>query len=161
MDRLDLTGRIVLSAGGLLLALIAGRTLADPIGTAAAAGLALRTPGAIGVFLSTGGGFPLGAALFALACAASRRTVGPGLASLAIFIMATLAVRLAAIVRFGGFAAQRGPVIGETLIALATVAVLAARYAADRRRQMRGEAADLRHSLGTPVPPETRAEPVP
>lgn len=132
MTRLDSTSRIVLAASGLLLALIAGRTLADPVGTAAAAGLALRTPGAIGVFLSTGGGFPLGAALFVLACAATGRALGAGLTLLAIFMIATLAVRLAAIAFFGGFAAQKGPVAGEMLVALAAMAVLAARHAAER-----------------------------
>ena len=116
--------RGLLVLGAALLAMIAAKGIADPSGTAAGDGVMLTTPFSQTLFQVAVGGFPLGGALFALGSALSTRSLRPGLAFLATFLFAALAIRLLGVQEHGGLAQNFRPITGEAVIGTASLAVL-------------------------------------
>ena len=116
--------RLVLLFQGVVLTLIASRVLVDPIGATAKDQIGLGSPLAIVVTQIGFGAFPLAAAIFVVICALSAATLRAGLAFVLIFDLTALAVRLHAVLAVGGFAANRGPFIGETLFGVLALGAL-------------------------------------
>src|SRR5215470_5689538 len=86
--------RLILLPPTAILALIAARYLANPIGSAAAQGIVL--PPGLGVTIARVGlgGFPLGCAVFLATCLLSNRRLMTGLTFAAIMLSVVLAVRV-------------------------------------------------------------------
>jgi hypothetical protein len=125
MARLPLHfARFVLLFQGVVLTLIASRILLDPIGASAKVQIDLGSPLAIVVAQIGFGAFPLAAAIFVAVCALSARTLRAGLIFVLIFDLTALAVRLHAVLPAGGFAQNRGPLIGETVFSVLALAGL-------------------------------------
>jgi len=116
--------RLVLLFQSVALILIASRILFDPVGASAKAQITLGSPLAIVVAQIGFGAFPLAAALFVAVCALSARTLRAGLTFVLIFDLTALAVRVHALLPAGGFAQNRGPLIGETIFGLLALAGL-------------------------------------
>ena len=116
--------RLVLLFQGVVLTLIAARVLIDPIAASAKDQIGLGSPLAIVVTQIGLGAFPLAAAIFVVVCAFSVATLRAGLAFVLIFDLTALAVRLHAVLAVGGFAANRGPFIGETMFGVLALAAL-------------------------------------
>ena len=116
--------RIVLLLQGVVLTLIAARVLSDPIAASAQDQIGLGSPLAIVVAQIGFGAFPLAAAIFVIVCAISVATLRVGLAFVLIFDLTALAVRLHAVLAVGGFAANRGPFIGETVFGVLALGAL-------------------------------------
>jgi hypothetical protein len=116
--------RLVLLFQSAALILIASRTLFDPVGAAAKAQISLGSPLAIVVAQIGFGAFPLAAALFVAVCALSVLTLRAGLTFVLIFDLTALAVRVHALLPVGGFAQNRGPLIGETVFGVLALAAL-------------------------------------
>jgi hypothetical protein len=116
--------RLVLLFQAVVLTLIASRILLDPVGASAKAQISLGSPLAMVVAQIGFGAFPLAAAIFVAVCALSARTLRAGLTFVLILDLTALAVRLHAMLPAGGFAQNRGPLIGETAFSVLAVAAL-------------------------------------
>jgi hypothetical protein len=116
--------RLVLIFQAVVLTLIASRILLDPVGASAKAQISLGSPLAMVVAQIGFGAFPLAAAIFVAVCALSARTLRAGLTFVLILDLTALAVRLHAMLPAGGFAQNRGPLIGETAFSVLAVAAL-------------------------------------
>jgi hypothetical protein len=116
--------RLVLLFQAVVLTLIASRILLDPVGASAKAQISLGSPLAMVVAQIGFGAFPLAAAIFVAVCALSARTLRAGLTFVLILDLTALAVRLHAMLPAGGFAQNRGPLIGETVFSVLAIAAL-------------------------------------
>ncbi len=116
--------RLVLLFQGVVLTLIASRILLDPIAASAKQQISLSSPLAIVVAQIGFGAFPLAAAIFVVICALSVRRLRTGLAFVLIFDLTALAVRVHGVLSVGGFAANRGPFIGETVFSVLALGAL-------------------------------------
>jgi hypothetical protein len=116
--------RLVLLFQSVALILVASRILFDPVGASAKAQISLGSPLAIVVAQIGFGAFPLAAAVFIVVCALSTRTLRAGLTFVVIFDVTALAVRVHALAPAGGFAQNRGPLIGETVFGVLALAAL-------------------------------------
>jgi hypothetical protein len=116
--------RLVLLFQAVVLTLIASRILLDPVGASAKAQISLGSPLAMVVAQIGFGAFPLAAAIFVAVCALSARMLRAGLTFVLILDLTALAVRLHAMLPAGGFAQNRGPLIGETVFSVLAVAAL-------------------------------------
>jgi hypothetical protein len=116
--------RLVLLFQAVVLTLIASRILLDPVGASAKAQISLGSPLAMVVAQIGFGAFPLAAAIFVAVCTLSARTLRAGLTFVLILDLTALAVRLHAMLPAGGFARNRGPLIGETVFSVLAVAAL-------------------------------------
>jgi len=126
--------RTVLVLGAALLGMIALHSIIDPVGTAAHNQITLRSDFAVTVQQVGFGAFPLGAALFALGSAFSRKSLAGGLTLVAALVLTAVLVRLYGILEHGGLALNLRPLAGEfTLGALRLMALWFERLAERRR----------------------------
>jgi cytochrome b561 len=116
--------RIVLLFQGIVLTLIASRSLLDPVAASAKDQIALGSPLAIVVSQIGFGAFPLAVAIFVLMCAFSARRLRTGLMFILIVDLTALLVRAHGVMQVGGFAENRGPFIGETVFSILAIAAL-------------------------------------
>src|SRR5580704_11251827 len=86
--------RGVLVAATLILALICGKFIADPVGSATASTMTLGSPLAITNMRASFGAFPLGCAIFTLVCLVSAQRRLIGLIFVATIIGTALVIRL-------------------------------------------------------------------
>ena len=130
--------KAVLVLATLVLALIARKFIADPVGAAAASTMTLGSALAITNMRASFGAFPLGCAIFTLICLLSSRRRINGLSFVATLVGTALAVRLFGVVADGTFiqsarvlAAEAGLV---SLSGLALYAELSARTSVTKQR---------------------------
>src|SRR5437868_1695199 len=96
--------RAVLLAALVVLSLIAGKFVGDPVGSAAASGITLGTPLAVTNMRASFGAFPLGCALFVLVCLVTSSLRRTGLVFVMLVVGTALAVRVFGIILDGTFA---------------------------------------------------------
>jgi len=125
--------RIVLAGAAFILAMIARKFIADPVGAAAASQIHLGSALAMTNMRASFGAFPLGCALVAAGSLASSRFHLSGLVTVATVIGSALVVRLAGVLSDGTFAQSRTVLSAEAGLLLfsllAIVAVLSRRAA--------------------------------
>ena len=125
--------RIVLAGAAFILAMIARKFIADPVGAAAASQIHLGSALAMTNMRASFGAFPLGCALVAAGSLASPRFHLSGLVTVATVIGSALVVRLGGVVSDGTFAQSRTVLSAEAGLLLfsllAIVAVLSRRAA--------------------------------
>jgi hypothetical protein len=92
-----LLGRIPLVMATVIFTVISVRFIADPIHTAAAAGILFTRPAGITVGRIAFGAFPLGFAITTVLCLISPRRLSLGLAFVAIMLSVALVVRVVGI----------------------------------------------------------------
>jgi len=117
MDRImPWISRAVLLAVLVVLALISRKFIGNPVETAAASDIALRSPVAITNMRASFGAFPLGCALFALVCLVTSSLRRTGLVFVALIIGTALAVRIFGIVADGTLAESLRLAIAESVL---------------------------------------------
>jgi hypothetical protein len=125
--------RIVLAGAAFILAMIARKFIADPVGAAAASQIHLGSALAMTNMRASFGAFPLGCALVAAGSLASSRFHLSGLVTVATVIGSALVVRLGGVLSDGTFAQSRTVLSAEAGLLLfsllAIVAVLSRRAA--------------------------------
>lgn len=124
--------RIALAAAGLVLTMIAGKYIVDPVGAAAASQTSLGSPVAITNMRASFGAFPLGCALIAFGSLASPRFRLSGLATVATVIGSALAVRLGGIFVDGTFAESRPVLAAESILFAFSLAAILGEVARKR-----------------------------
>lgn len=126
--------RTVLVLGAALLGSIALHSIIDPVGTAAHNQVWLRSDFAITVQQVGFGAFPLGAALFALGSAFSRKSLAGGLTLVAALVLTAVVVRLYGILEHGGLAPNLRPLAGEFTLGILSLMALWFERLAERQR---------------------------
>ena len=127
--------RIVLAGAAFILAMIARKFIADPVGAAAASQIHLGSALAMTNMRASFGAFPLGCALVAAGSLASSRFHLSGLVTVATVIGSALVVRLAGVVSDGTFAQSRTVLSAEAgllLFSLLAIVAVLSRRAASR-----------------------------
>src|SRR5438128_7129866 len=108
--------RAVLLAALVVLSLIAGKFVGDPVGSAAASGITLGSPLAVTNMRASFGAFPLGSALFILACLLTSGLRRTGLLFVALIVGTALAVRIFGIFADGTLAESFRVTIAESVL---------------------------------------------
>jgi hypothetical protein len=118
--------RIVLAGAAFILAMIARKFIADPVGAAAASQIHLGSALAMTNMRASFGAFPLGCALIAAGSLASSRLHLSGLVTVATVIGSALVVRLGGVLSDGTFAQSRTVLSAEAgLFLFSAVAIIA------------------------------------
>lgn len=122
-------GRIALGAAGLLLLMIAGKFITDPVDAAAQSGIRLGSPLALTNMRASFGAFPLGCALVALGSLKSRRWYVAGLSTVAAVLACALLVRIYGVVADNTFQESRTVLIAEAVMLTLSLAAIASERA--------------------------------
>jgi len=117
--------RVVLFGAALVFTAMGLRYIFDPLRTSAAAGVSLGSPLASTTARIGFGAFPLGIAIFTLACLASKRRLLTGVRLVATVIATAVAVRLFSIAADGAVPQSLQLLIPEGVILALSVAGLA------------------------------------
>jgi hypothetical protein len=117
-------GRVVLSLAALLLTLIGGKYIVDPIGAGAAAGISLPSSLGLTNMRAGVGGFALGLGIVTALSAWSPSRIASGLWTLLGVVGTVLVVRLAASLMDGTVPASTRILIPEALIVAASAGAL-------------------------------------
>jgi len=125
-------GRAALAAAGLLLLMIGGKFIADPVGAGAASGIRLASPLALTNMRASFGAFPLGCALVAFASLRSRRLAG--LSTVAAVLGSALVVRLYGVLADNTFQESRTVLTAEAVMLTFSLAAIASEIGAAQAR---------------------------
>jgi len=127
-------GRAALAAAGLLLLMIGGKFIADPVGAGAASGIRLASPLALTNMRASFGAFPLGCALVAFASLRSRRWSLAGLSTVAAVLGSALVVRLYGVLADNTFQESRTVLTAEAVMLTFSLAAIASEIGAAQAR---------------------------
>jgi hypothetical protein len=128
--------KIVLAGAAFILAMIARKFIADPVGAAAASQIHLGSALAMTNMRASFGAFPLGCALVAAGSLASSRFHLAGLVTVATVIGSALVVRVGGVVSDGTFAQSRTVLSAEAGLFLFSLVAIVAELS---RRRFEGE----------------------